>query len=167
MKWHTCIYTCRPKYLHFKKVNSGTCVHVGICIIENIRTKRVRRSRPIKVFIWVLFMFSVEGHTEHQLYTETRRETISYKTLITHWNHDWCEYIDDFFIFYFHFKSFNMLIVAVMMKHCSFYKQQAWRLDFCRTCITRRHVSCRWGLSWNFFREIVWYTDCGDGLSWL
>lgn len=99
--------------------------------------------------------------------TEKRRETISYKTLITHWNHDWCEYIDDFFIFYFHFKSFNMLIVAVMMKHCSFYKQQAWRLNVCRTCITRRHVSCRWGLSWDFFREIVWYTDCGDGLSWL
>lgn len=125
----------------------------------SLRTKRVRHSRPIKLFIWVLFMFSVEGHTEHQLYTETRRETISYKTLITHWNHDWCEYIDDFFIFYFHFKSFNMLIVAVMMKHCSFYKQQAWRLDFCRTCITRRHVSCRWDLSWDFFREIVWYTD--------
>lgn len=162
-------------------MNSGTCVHVRICkrgihtctsLVRDfnnisLRTKRVRHSRPIKLFIWVLFMFSVEGHTEHQLYTETRRETISYKTLITHWNHDWCEYIDDFFIFYFHFKSFNMLIVAVMMKHCSFYKQQAWRLNVCCTCITRRHVSCRWGLSWNFFREIVWYTDCGGGLSLL
>lgn len=31
----------------------------------SLRTKRVRHSRPIKLFIWVLFMFSVEGHTEH------------------------------------------------------------------------------------------------------
>lgn len=87
--------------------------------------KRVCPDHPIKLLMLFLFMFSVEGHTEH--YTETRREIISYKTLITHWNHDWCEYIDDFFIFYFHFKSFNLLIVAVMMKHCRFCEQQAWQ----------------------------------------
>lgn len=120
--------------------------------------KRVCPDHPIKLLMLFLFMFSVEGHTEH--YTETRREIISYKTLITHWNHDWCEYIDDFFIFYFHFKSFNLLIVAVMMKHCRFCEQQAWRLDVSRTCITR-HVSCHWSLSWDFFLEIMWYTDWG------
>lgn len=44
--------------------------------------KRVCPDHPIKLLMLVLFMFSVEGHTEH--YTETRREIISYKTLITH-----------------------------------------------------------------------------------